>query len=141
MAVLLMPDWTERSFDLVSDLTKQVLILSTATIALSVTFLTDVASNAGRAARVVLAASWIAFLIAVVLGLMTLMAATGVQRNAAAEGATSPTIDAGNLRILGGGQLLTFGIGLVLLLVRRGRSNLTVRVGTLAYAGGAFGAS
>lgn len=115
-----MASWSERAFDTVVDITKQVLALSTGVVALSVTFLTEVAGSAGPAARAVLAASWIAFLFAVAFGLLTLMAAAGVQRDADAEGANAPSIDAANLRLLGGAQLLTFGVGLLLTLIAGG---------------------
>lgn len=115
-----MTTWSERAFDTVVDITKQVLTLSTGVVALSVTFLTEVAGDAGPSARNVLAFSWVAFTLAVVLGLLTLMAAAGVQRDAGAEGADAPSIDATNLRLLGGGQLITFGLGLILTLIAGG---------------------
>lgn len=111
-----MTDWSERAFDLVVEITKQVLTLSTGVVALSVTFLTDVASDASGAARLVLGSSWVVFIVAVVLGMMTLMAAAGIQRDADADGAPTPSIDARNLRLLGAAQLLTFAFGLILLL-------------------------
>lgn len=112
-----MTNWAERAFDVVVDITKQVLTLSTGVVALSVTFLTDVASDASAAARFVLASSWISFILAVALGIMTLMAAAGVQREAGADGAPEPSIDAPNLRLLGAWQLIAFALGLLLMLV------------------------
>lgn len=112
-----MTTWTERSFDLISEITKQVLALSTGVVALSVTFLTDVAQDAGETARILLGSSWVAFALAIVFGMLTLMAAAGLQRDAGQNGAATPTINAGNLRFLGGVQLLFFAVGMVLLLV------------------------
>lgn len=112
-----MNTWNERAFDTVVDITKQVLTLSTGVAALSVTFLTDVAGNAGPGARAFLAASWIAFILAVAFGLLTLMAAAGVQRDAGTQDADAPSIYAKNLRLLGGVQLITFGVGLLLTLI------------------------
>lgn len=110
-------NWSERAFDVIVDITKQVLTLSTGVVALSITFLTEVASNASNPSKVVLATSWIAFIIAILFGMLTLMAAAGVQRDADVDGALEPSIDAPNLRILGGVQLVAFGIGLILLLI------------------------
>ncbi|MCH8564633.1 hypothetical protein LTH96_02605 [Nesterenkonia sp. LB17] len=117
VAVLLMATWNERAFDLVVEITKQVLTLSTGVIAISVAFLTDVARNSGDLVRWLLGVSWIVFLVAVIFGMLTLMAAAGIQREAAVEGAAAPTIDSRNLKRLGGVQLISFGVALLLLML------------------------
>lgn len=105
-------DWRQRAFDLVTEITKQVLTLAVAVITVSITFSKDFALL-GSTAKKVLAGSWIAFFLAVVFGLMTLMACAGVQERAASRG-SEPSINESNVRALGAVQLLLFLLGLVL---------------------------
>lgn len=77
-----MTAWIERSFDAATDLSRQVLTLSTAAVALSITFLTDVAKSKTPAAMGWLGWSWAALLLAVIFSFLTLMALAGVQANA-----------------------------------------------------------
>jgi len=105
-------DWRQRSFDLVVEITKQVLTLAVALITVSIAFLKDLTVLAAPA-RQVMATSWILLLLAVVFGLMTLMACAGVQDKAAARG-VQPSITESNIRALGGAQLVLFLLGLVL---------------------------
>lgn len=99
-----------KAFDVVIDLTKQVITLSTALIALGVTFIKDFADTAPADARMWLASSWIALLFSVVLGLLTLMACAGILGRAKDTASADPY--SGNARLLGGLQLITFLIGL-----------------------------
>ena len=77
-----MTAWIERSFDAATDLSRQVLTLSTAAVALSITFLTDVAKSKAPEAIGWLGWSWAALLLAVIFSFLTLMALAGVQANA-----------------------------------------------------------
>jgi len=116
-----MTDWGERAFDGVAEITKQVLTLATGITALSITFFKDFATHATPTSRTVMAWSWVAYGVSIVFGVLTLMASAGVQQDAADKG-TTPTINAGNLRVIGGLQLGTFLIGIA----------LTVAAGALA---------
>lgn len=115
MAVLLMNESTSKSFDLIVDLTKQVITLSTALIALGVTFMKDFATNAPDDARLWVARSWIAFLVSVVLGLLTLMACAGILGRSTSAAPADPYRT--NARVLSGIQLLSFLVGLTMSIV------------------------
>lgn len=114
-----MTNWIERSFDLVAEITKQVLTLSTAIIALSVTFLGDFEESMGSWERGLLTASWSLFSLAIITGLATLMALAGVQDKygRVESNQETPSIYRRNIRNMGGLQLATFVGGVVVLAV------------------------
>jgi hypothetical protein len=119
MAVLLMTEsteWNKRAFDVVTEITKQVLTLAAGIIALTITFVKDFATNASPVAKDVLAWSWVVYVLSILCGFMTLMASAGIQAKAAAEN-SAPTINAGNLRLLGGAQLILFMLAIILTVV------------------------
>jgi hypothetical protein len=64
---------TEKAFDFAADLTKQLITLAAGIITVTVTFSTDVPDLSRRWAF----AAWLAFLISVISGLVTLMSLTG----------------------------------------------------------------
>jgi hypothetical protein len=108
-----MTSWRERAFDVVLEITKQVLTLATGIVVLSITFSKDFATHPSHSSRVVFGWSWVTYAASILAGLLTLMASAGVQ-DAAAEQATEPSIRSGNLRVLGGTQLCLFFVGVVL---------------------------
>jgi hypothetical protein len=112
LAVLLMAELRTKAFDLIVDLTKQVITLSTALIALGVTFVKDFASTAPEDAQMWLALSWVAFLLSVVFGLLTLMACAGIIGRARDADSADPY--KGNARAMGGLQLISFLVGLAM---------------------------
>lgn len=70
-------DPQEKAFDFASDTTKQLLTLSTAILALTITFLKDVlGGSASTSDKVLLAISWALFLVSIGAGLVTMMALT-----------------------------------------------------------------
>jgi hypothetical protein len=105
MAVLLMSA-NEKAFEFAQEVTKQLLSLSTGVIALTVTFLTDVAGNA-TANRSLLLAAWILFLVSIAFGILALMAMAGsLSKNREAS------IYDRNIAIPASIQILTFFAGL-----------------------------
>lgn len=109
-----MAGWSERAFDAVTDLTKQIITLSTGVIALSFTFLTDLASTDSTATRGWMIGSWVVFIASIVAGIGVLMASAGHQGTAAKSQATPDILDAKNMRWLAGIQIVLFLAGLVL---------------------------
>lgn len=106
-------DATAKAFDFAQDVTKQVLTLATAIIALTITFFKDFAGHATYSAEVVMGSSWIAYLVSVILGLWTLMALTGTLqplRSATIE----LSIQGMNVRLPALLQLLSFLVALIL---------------------------
>jgi len=104
--------WGERAFDLIGEITKQVLTLSTAIITISIAFAKDFALLASDSKKL-LGGAWILFLLAIISGLLTLMASAGVQQKAA-EGNQQPSINQGNIRIFGAAELILFALGMIL---------------------------
>lgn len=72
-----MDDQTKKAFDFASDVTKQLITLSTGIIALTMTFLKDYAASASEPLKKCLALGWGFFLLSVFFGLWTMLALTG----------------------------------------------------------------
>jgi hypothetical protein len=116
-----MASWNERAFDLVTEITKQVLTLATGIIAISITFVKDFATQASVTAKHILAWSWVIYGVSIIFGFLTLMASAGLQQKAK-DTNTEPSINSGNMRVLGASQLISFLIAL----------GLTVAAGAIA---------
>ena len=67
----------EKAYDFAQELVKQIITLSSAIITVSIAFLKDFVSNAPHGARVLIAVSWIFFILAVLFGILTLGALAG----------------------------------------------------------------
>ena len=67
----------KKAFDFAADQTKQLITLSSAIITLTVTFSKDIIGKVDNNNRYWLFASWIMFIISILLGVLTLMALTG----------------------------------------------------------------
>jgi hypothetical protein len=66
-----------KAFEFAQETTKQLLTLATGILALTITFLHDLAANAPTWSVYVLALGWLASLVSVVAGVLTLMTLTG----------------------------------------------------------------
>lgn len=108
--------WRERGFDLVTEITKQVITLATGIIAISITFSSDFATHSGNTSKDLFVWSWSVFVVSILAGLMTLMASAGQQQKAADAG-NDPTINSGNIRLLGMIQLLSFLVAIILTVI------------------------
>jgi hypothetical protein len=100
-----------KSFNFAQDLTKQLITLATAVIALTITFHTDVAAGDGE--TMLLASAWIAFILCVVFGVGVLMTLTGNLERAREQ----PTVYAPNTVLLAKAQVLAFVAGMALTVV------------------------
>jgi hypothetical protein len=101
----------EKAFDFAQELVKQIITISSAIITLSIAFFKDFVSNAPGGARVLIAVSWIFFILAVLFGVLTLMALTG----SLSENQT--TIAGSNMRIPAIVHVSSFIIGLILIVI------------------------
>jgi hypothetical protein len=72
-----MEEYQKKAFDFAADLTKQLITLSTAIITLTVTFSKDIVGNAPARDHWWLLISWVAFIISILFGILTLMGLTG----------------------------------------------------------------
>lgn len=103
----------KKAFDFAADLIKQLITLSTAIIALTVTFAKDIFPESGDCFLDWLVAAWIAYFLSIFFGVWALMALTGTldPLNANNRGLS---IQGGNCRLPTGLQILAFLAGLAL---------------------------
>ena len=72
-----MDDRLAKAFDFSQDAAKQLITLSTAIVALTITFYKDFATGAGQLSKVLVAIGWGFFLLSIVFGVMHLFQLTG----------------------------------------------------------------
>lgn len=88
-----MPDWEalrDKSFEVLLDLTKQMITLSTGFIALTITFRKDILGAAHHGQTAILGSAWIAFILCVVAGLGVLLTGAGNLGHASQPAASPP---------------------------------------------------
>jgi hypothetical protein len=98
----------EQAFEFAQETTKQLITLATGTIALTITFLKDLAQAAPDWSLYLLALGWLGYLVSVVCGVMTLQLLTGAVRDPDA------TVDAPDLASMAKWQFLAFVLGTTL---------------------------
>ncbi|WP_421734112.1 hypothetical protein [Cellulomonas sp.] len=101
----------EKAFDFAQEVAKQLIALATGIIALTITFLTDVAEG-GAGELTALRVAWVLFLVSVVLGAVTLMALSG-NLERPHGGVATPSIYSRNITLPASLQVLTFLAALV----------------------------
>jgi hypothetical protein len=74
----MMPESNQKQFDFAKDAITQVITLSSGILALSLTFSNQWASGATGKQKILLEVSWIAFLISILAGLLSLLAIAGL---------------------------------------------------------------
>jgi hypothetical protein len=104
----------EKAFDFAQDATKQLIGLATGIIALTITFLTDVAKAAPSGAEFFLQAAWVMYLASIAFGVFTLLALTGQLEQG---GGDKPSIYSEAVVRFAKGQIISFGAALILTLV------------------------
>jgi len=67
----------EKSFDFAADLVKQLITLSTAVIAITITFAKDIIGVASSGNNFLLVSAWVSFFLTILFGVWALMALTG----------------------------------------------------------------
>ncbi len=67
----------EKAFDFAQDVTKQLITLATGIIALTVTFIHDLAASASTTAVHFVEAAWLVYLLSIAFGIVTLLQLTG----------------------------------------------------------------
>jgi len=112
-----MDDQQKKAFDFASDLTKQVITLSSGIIAFTVTFSKDFVKldSTPKSAIWVLTLAWMFYLISIIAGVITLMGLTGQLEPVAAKSVDkadksehTPKITASTIRYCSGAQLIAF---------------------------------
>jgi hypothetical protein len=105
-----MNDQLKAAFGSATEVVKNTLSLSTALLALSVTFLKDLNKNPTAAAVHVLEYSWVFLTLAAVLGVVTLMAITGTL--ARSQSLTGGDLYKSNVRLPMTAHLICFLAGI-----------------------------
>ncbi|PKP11491.1 MAG: hypothetical protein CVU08_12150 [Bacteroidetes bacterium HGW-Bacteroidetes-3] len=123
-----MEENVKKAFDFAADATKQLITLSTAIIALTITFSKDIVGAANIGNSFSIFAAWILFIISIVFGILTLLALTGtlqpISKKKKAEESDSESqeqestvkpisINESNIRLLSGLQIGTFIAALI----------------------------
>ena len=103
----------KKAFEFASETTKQLLTLSTAIIALTITFSKDFVREVPSAAINFLVWSWLGYLLSILFGIWTLMALTGTLQPKR-TGGKPPNIWGTNVTRPAGLQVLSFVAGLAL---------------------------
>lgn len=106
MTILSLDPQTAKAFDYASDLAKQLITLSTGILALTITFLRDVAKELRVGRHEFLAAAWLLYVVSMLFGVLSLMALTGAL--APTESFAKPLTIPSDARVLGGIQIVTF---------------------------------
>lgn len=109
-----MEDRVKLTFDFALTATKQLITLSTAIIAFTVTFSGEYLKNPNCQGKGLAIASWILFILSVFFGLWTILALTGTLAD---EENPTPSINGLNVKIPSLLQILTFLSGLVLAII------------------------
>jgi hypothetical protein len=103
-----MDEKQKKAYDFASETSKQIITLSTAIITVTITFLKDIVKTIPTEDIFLLKWAWLAFLLAVLGGIWTLMGLTGSLVS------TSMDQIGSNIRIPASLQVLAFLIGLAL---------------------------
>lgn len=110
--VLKVDTYRAKAFDFAQETVKQLIALATGIVALTITFLKDLASTAPQDARDTLTFAWIAYFVSVVAGCVALQTLTGNLERPKVP--NNPSIYASNITIPMAVQLVAFGAGLAL---------------------------
>ncbi|HJP66754.1 MAG TPA: hypothetical protein VKA30_10680 [Actinomycetota bacterium] len=119
-----MAEAKSAAFESYRDMTKQAVTLATGVLALTVTFVKDVVKEVTALERGVLLIGWLALVLSVVFGVLTLMAISGAlhcieneDSQPCAELPKPITIYASNVRTQSAIQLVLFGLGILILIL------------------------
>lgn len=111
-------DGSLAGFQSTNDLAKQLITLSTGSLALSITFTKDIIKSAVPVVTWPLKIAWVAWLLSVCFGIWTMMAVTGMVFKITEKTGVSESVTYGeNVSIPALLQILMFVVGIVLLIV------------------------
>ena len=107
-----MDDRARIEFEFAQEVSKQLLGLATGVTALTITFADTFIKRSGGDSSWLVHLAWLAFLVSIVFGVLTLGALTGVLGDR--SGTTSPSVNAKNILLMGQLQAVTFLLGMAL---------------------------
>lgn len=115
-------------FQSATDLVKQLITLATGSLALSITFTKDIIKTNVPVVTWPLKIAWVSWLASVCFGIWTMMALTGmIFRITASSGPAMPVTYAANVSIPALLQIVTFILGIALLIVH-GAKMLRIKI-------------
>ena len=103
----------QKAFDFAQECAKQLITLSTAILALTITFRADVV-GAATGGRGLIILAWALFLFSIIAGLITLACLAG-HLEKPPKG--TPSIYQAGIRIPAGSQMVLFALGMILTLI------------------------
>jgi hypothetical protein len=106
----------QKAFDFAADSSRQMVTLSTAIVALTVTFASEIFGNPSDLETSVLVAAWIAYLASIIGGVWTMLALTGTLEPTNGE-TVDPSIRGGNVRTPAFVQTIAFVLATLLIVV------------------------
>jgi hypothetical protein len=112
-----MEDTLKKGFEFITDLSKQLISLSTGILALSITFAREIIIDKNKRRVNALALSWLFYLISICFGVWTMMAVTGTIISPDFAGTKTSEAFNFNLRFPSGLQILSFLTGTILLVI------------------------
>ena len=112
-----MEEQVKLAFQFVSDLDKQLITLSTGILALTITFTKDILGGINQRHIRLLLWSWIFFLLSITCGIWCLMALAGTLASGSSASVQGASVTGSNARIPGGAQIITFILGVGLIIV------------------------
>jgi len=113
-----MNERSKKAFDFAADSTKQLIGLSTGIVALTITFAKDVLGGVGPGLRVLLAVSWLIYLLSILCGCWALLALTGtLEPEAEEDKREAARIRGSNVTVPSLAQIGTFLLGTLLIII------------------------
>ncbi|HYR08420.1 MAG TPA: hypothetical protein VEQ60_11645 [Longimicrobium sp.] len=103
-------------FELVRDLSSELITLATGVIALSVTFARELFQGIPERGRLAVKVAWVLCLVSVIFGVLQMMAITGALVPPDGRFGVLDTVPE-NARLFGGIQIVTFMLGLLAIIV------------------------
>ena len=111
-----MDEVTQKAFDFASDLTKQLITLSTAILTLTAVLTKLIFERVPKRMMPTLRAAWMFYLASILFGIAHLMALTGTLARPPSGKLTAESIYGSNARIHSLGQVITFLLGTILII-------------------------
>jgi hypothetical protein len=106
-----MEEWNKKAFDFAQESMKLVITLATGVLALTITFMTDFANAASHAARIVMAVSWLLYIVSIICGVFAMYTLTG--KLTSLEPGERSARGGRPIKVWAGGQLLAFLGGII----------------------------
>jgi len=116
--------------DLAAELSRQIITLSSAIIAFTITFTTPLLSRAHRTQRRMLLSSWMSYFLAIISALWHLSALTG----SLLEGDTASVIDIRSAMLPALLQIVSFLVGTALLVLFAARNSVLIGLSDATHA-------